>query len=179
MQIRKPTKLASHDLLVLLVIAVWTFVVLLFSAAPRDGSFLSVVEITRAFYPIVDELAICFGPSSHAVYSHILWLPIAPIFFLIVNRSRSVRKAIAEHNPSWPRIFAATALLAVFFFCYPPDISCTRNGSRAASVLFSGRFTSTVIAGLITYLMAGISAYVSLIIRSMIREVFGNPASRM
>lgn len=179
MQIRKPPKLASHDLLVLLVIAVWTSVVLLFSAAPRDGSFLSMVEITRTFYPIVDELVICFGPSSHAVYSYMLWLPIAPIFFLIVNRSRGVQKAIAEHNPSWLRILAATALLAAFFFCYPPDISCARNGSRTASLLFSGRVTSIVIAGLITYLMAGILAYVSLIIQSMIREVFGNPAGRI
>ena len=171
-------KLASHDLLVLLVVTGWTFVVLLFSVEPRGDSFISIVEITRTFYPLVDELATCFGPSSSTVYNYMLWIPIAPIFFLIAIRSSSISKAVAEHKPSWPQFFGAIALLVAFFCFFPPDTSCTRHESRTASFLFSGRIKSIVVAGLVTYLMSSLLAYAALIIRSMSRKSFDSSANR-
>jgi len=170
MSIKTYPKLASHDIFALLIIAAWTLFIIFLNILPRGQLFLFAAEAIAKVYPALNELIGRFGGLSYVVYCYVLWLPIAPIFFILVYQSKSINEGISKVGPSVPRLIGLVAIIAGFIFFYPPDPPSTNRGVRTANLLFNGKFSTAITSGLLTYTIVSLLAYATRLAESIVRS---------
>lgn len=155
----KSNEVAAHEWLAMPFMAIGFVVILLCSTFQRGDGFSQWVSVIAVGYPIVAELSLRYGATSHVVYCYVAWLALAPLFFVIAFYSTAFRRLLEKDGHSPFRVVGLITVTMALILFFPPDPSNTGTSDRWENLLFINELTVTISSGVLTCGIANLAAY--------------------
>lgn len=161
-------EVASHEWLAMPFMAIGFVVILLGSTFQRGEDFSQWVSVIAVGYPIVAELSLRYGATSHVVYCYVAWLALSPLFFVIAFYSSAFRRLLEKDDHTPFRVVGLITVTMAFILLFPPDPSNTRTSARWENLLFINELTVTISSGVLTCGIASLAAYSVVAVRGFV-----------